>query len=99
MEQKEYHARVLSDPQVITHQGKAYAAVVIIPLSMEEYSPKGPPEGYIGINLFPLPAHLNCEAQKGDIGIVYEGGLASEFSLIPRALVYLTYSQGEKALG
>lgn len=99
MKAKEYRAKVLSDPQVITHNGKAYAAVVIIPLSVEEYAPEGPLEGYTGINLLPLPAHLNCEAQKGDIGIIYEGGPASEFSLIPRALVCLISRQKEKALG
>ena len=69
MKAKEYHARVLSDPQVIIHNGKAYAAIVVIPLSVEEYVPEGPPEGYTGIHLLPLLAHLNCEAKKGDIGI------------------------------
>ena len=89
MQAKEYHARVLSDPQVVIHGRKAYAAIVIIPLSVEEYAPEGPPEGYTGINLLPLPAYLRCEAKKGDIGIVYEGGSAGESALIPRALVCL----------
>ena len=83
-----YRVKVLSDPHVIMNNGKAEVVVVVLPLSIEEvYGDEAIPDGYIGPRvLLPLPASLRCETQKGDEGLVYEGGNIEPLA-IPRALI------------
>ena len=76
---RSYNVKVLSDPQVLFHDGKTEIVVVVIPLS------ELPKEGNDNI-CSPIPALLCCIAEKGDVGIISERpGL--EGNAVPRQLV------------